>query len=120
MLGAHKRTAAPFGVKPLRIIQPSEHSALCSDLVNAVVSLTHETASAGYGVLVFCSSRKGCENDATVISQTMPDDSELSNNLRDRRKDVIGNLRNTTVGLDSTLGKTVMKGVAFHRNFSPL
>ncbi|KAI9770267.1 MAG: hypothetical protein M1840_003425 [Geoglossum simile] len=114
MLGTHRRTAASSHMGPLRIIKPSEHSALCSDLVNAVVSLTHETVSAGYGVLVFCSSRKGCENDATVISQTMPDGSELSNEIRDRRKDVLGNLRNTTVGLDSTLGKTVMKGVAFH------
>jgi replicative superfamily II helicase len=117
MLGTRGGAALPPNVEPLRIVQPSEHSALCNDLVNAVVALAYETASASYGALVFCNSRKGCENDATIISQAMPDDSELSNDIRDRRRDVIGNLRNTSVGLDSTLGKTITKGVAFHRKF---
>ncbi|KAI9784170.1 MAG: hypothetical protein M1839_002675 [Geoglossum umbratile] len=114
MLGTHGGVALPPNIEPLRIIQPSEHSALCSDLINAVVSLAYETVSAGYGALVFCNSRRGCENDATIISQAMPDNSELSNDIRDRRRDVIGCLRNTAVGLDSTLGKTITKGVAFH------
>lgn len=43
---------------PVRVIQPSLHKEFQNDLVlNAVVALATETAKAGYGALVFCSSR---------------------------------------------------------------
>lgn len=102
--------------EPCKAIDPSEYKALVNPVVNAVVALVNETVLAGYGALVFCSSRAGCEADAGLISQTLPiitetDDPELA----EKRLDLLTELRSTSTGLDRTLEKTVPRGVAFHR-----
>ena len=102
------------GVSPTRVIQISEHNELRNPLTNAVISLAIETANAGYGALIFCSGRQGCQSTASLVSEAMPVLSEVDKKLLDRRKDVISELRSLPVGLDDTLEKTVMKGVAFH------
>lgn len=100
-----------------RIISPSEHGPLRSPLVNAVVALTSETVRLGYGVLVFCSSRMGCEQNAALLSEVMPALDQLDGTVREARLEVLSDLRNTTVGLDPSLEKTVPSGVAYHRKF---
>ena len=100
------------GVSCIRVIQTSEHNELKNPLTNAVVSLAIETAKAGYGALIFCSGRQGCQSTASLVSEAMPVLSDEK--VLDQRKDVIGDLRSLPVGLDDTLDKTVMKGVAFH------
>lgn len=102
-------------LQPSRIIQPSPSKELRDPVVNAVVSLAVETAKSGYGALVFCSSRAGCERDAILISQAMPRPEETDAFVRDRRADLLADLRSTTTGIDSVLEKTVPVGVAFHR-----
>ena len=82
---------------------------------NAVVSLAMETVNAGYGALIFCSGRQGCQSMAALVSEAMPAPSDNRDEVLDKRKDVISDLRSLAVGLDDTLGITVMKGVAFHR-----
>lgn len=105
----------PFPVvSPSRMIQISEHNELKNPLTNAVVSLAVETAKAGYGALIFCSGRQGCQSTASLVSEAMPILSDVDEKMLDRRKDVISELRSLPVGLDDTLDKTVMKGVAFH------
>ena len=101
-------------VSPTRVIQPSEHNELRNPLTNAVVSLAIETAKASYGALIFCSGRQGCQSTALLVSEAMPCLSDVDVKLLDRRKDVISELRSLPVGLDDTLDKTVVKGVAFH------
>lgn len=96
------------------MITNSEHPELKNPLSNAVVSLAVETANAGYGVLIFCSGRQGCQSTASLVSEAMPSLSDLDDQVLDRRKDVVSELRSSPVGLDDTLEKTVMKGVAFH------
>ena len=83
---------------------------------NAVVSLTLETVKAGYGVLIFGSGRQGCQSTAQLISEAMPNPSDNEETILDKRRDVISDLRSLAVGLDATLGFTVMRGVAFHRS----
>lgn len=100
---------------PTRLIQPSPDKALKSPLINAVISLANETAKSGYGALVFCSSRQGCERDAMLISQVLPRGNEADVNTMERRKDLLNDLRSTSTGLDSTLERTIPAGVAFHR-----
>ena len=107
-------TQSLSGVSPNRVIQPSEHNELRNPMTNAVVALAIETAKAGYGALIFCSGRQGCQSTASLVSEAMPAISEVDEKVLDRRKDVIGELRSLSVGLDDTLDKTVMKGVAFH------
>lgn len=102
------------GVSPSRVIQPSGHKELINPLTNAVVSLAIETAKAGYGALIFCSGRQGCQSTASLVGEAMPVLSDVDEKTLDRRKDVISDLRSLPVGLDDTLDKTVMKGVAFH------
>lgn len=100
---------------PSRQIGQSSEKELNNPLVNAVISLANETARAGYGALVFCSSRIGCEKNAGLISQVLPRPEETDPLLMDKRRDVLNNLRSTTTGLDNLLERTIPVGVAFHR-----
>jgi len=97
-----------------RLIHPSPDKELSDSLINSVVALANETARAGYGALVFCSSRVGCERDAILISQVMPRAEEIDNFYIEKRIELLSDLRSTSSGLDSVLEKTIPVGVAFH------
>ncbi|KAI1082881.1 P-loop containing nucleoside triphosphate hydrolase protein [Whalleya microplaca] len=100
--------------QPIRTIQPSSHKALKDPVLNAVVALANETARAGYGALVFCSSRNGCESDARLIGRVLPDTRQLDPATLEQRLDLLGDLRSLSTGLDPTLAEIVLAGVAFH------
>lgn len=89
-------------------------------MINAVAALANETAREGYGALVFCSSRTGCEMNAALISQVLPRPEEIDPLVMDKRRDVLHNLRSTITGLDHLLEKTIPVGVAFHRKSSAI
>lgn len=95
-------------------IQKSSHKELQPALTNAVVALAVETAISNHGALVFCGGRQSSQNMAALIAEAMPMDHVLRE-LLDRRKDVMCELQSLPVGLDETLGKTLITGVAFHR-----
>ncbi|KAH8591327.1 P-loop containing nucleoside triphosphate hydrolase protein [Bisporella sp. PMI_857] len=97
-----------------RIILPSPNKELSDALTNSVVSLAYETAWSGYGALVFCSSRAGCERDAILISQVMPRVEQTGLLIQEKRAELLADLRSTPTGLDSVMEKTVPVGVAFH------
>ncbi|TGO51404.1 hypothetical protein BCON_0162g00270 [Botryotinia convoluta] len=99
---------------PHRRIHTSQHKELSNPLINSVVALANETARSGYGVLVFCSSRLGCERDALLISQVLPSMDAIDPLLMNKRRDLSNNLRDTSSGLDQVLEKTVLMGAAFH------
>lgn len=107
---------------PARQIDSSPHKELADPVLNAVVTLAHETAAAGYGVLVFAGSRGMTESVARCISRVMPDLSELSESILEKRTDLLDELRSLPTGLDHVLEETVLFGVAFHRtnNTAPL
>ena len=86
-------------------------------MLNSVVALAIDTARAGHGALVFCGGRQACQSTAALISEAMPINSDIDDNLLDRRRDVINELRSLPVSLDDTLEKTIIRGVAFHRRF---
>ncbi|KAK0733445.1 hypothetical protein B0T26DRAFT_736380 [Lasiosphaeria miniovina] len=102
-------------VQHLREIGPSPHREFKDSVLNAVVALANETARAGYGVLIFSSSRAGCETDALLISRVMPSSKEIDPAVREKRSDLLGDLRSLTTGLDPKLKQTVPAGVAFHQ-----
>lgn len=102
-------------IEATRTISPSGDKEIKTTLVNAVVSLANETARAGYGALVFCSSRAGAERDAELISRVLPRPTEVGRDIMDKRMDLLSDLRSTVAGLDETLAKIVLSGVAFHR-----
>lgn len=102
-------------VNAIRMIRPSEYKELKDPLSNAVVSLAIETVKAGYGVLIFCGGRQACQSTARLVHEAMPAREDITKNILDRRKDVLSDLRSLSVGLDEILGKTILKGVAFHR-----
>jgi hypothetical protein len=101
--------------EPIRLIRPSTMKEFSNPLINAVISLADETTRSGYGVLVFCSSRLGCEQDAILISQIMPRPEEVILGMLDQRMELLNDLRSTSTCLDYTLEKTISVGVAFHR-----
>ena len=101
-------------ISPTRVIQPSDHNELKNPVSNAVVSFAIETAKFGYGALIFCSGRQGCQSTAALVSQAMLGGLDVEDKILNRRKDVISELRSLPVGLDETLGKTMIRGVAFH------
>ncbi|KAF4611394.1 hypothetical protein G7Y89_g15619 [Cudoniella acicularis] len=100
--------------EPVRTIQPSKAKEFSNPLINAVVSLANETARAGYGALVFCSSRSGSESAAILISQVLPRPEEIDPSVMDKRTELLNDLRSTSTELDHVLEKTVPVGVAFH------
>ncbi|KAK8049073.1 hypothetical protein PG994_010803 [Apiospora phragmitis] len=53
----------------LRLTRPSDHKEFKDPVLNTVIALANETVRSGYGVLVFCSSRPGCESDARLIAR---------------------------------------------------
>ncbi|CAG9971672.1 unnamed protein product [Clonostachys byssicola] len=99
----------------MRRIEPSEHKELTESVLNSVVSLAYETASAGHGVLVFAGSRSSCESDARWISRVMPQPHEIGPELLEKRTELLEDLRSLSTGLDPVLGETVLQGVAFHQ-----
>lgn len=98
----------------LGTIKPSDAKELQDPSLNAVVALANETARAGYGVLVFASSRARCESDALIISRVLPLLGEMNADIQENRTDLLGELRSLPGGLDSTLEQTIPHGVAFH------
>ena len=99
--------------KPVRVIEPSKHPELKRHFKNTVVSLTLETVTAGYGVLVFCSSRAGCQSTASLIARAMPQ--EVSLEILRQRREVLDSLKSLMLPVDAVLETTVLDGVAFHR-----
>ncbi|KAI0508367.1 P-loop containing nucleoside triphosphate hydrolase protein [Xylaria bambusicola] len=100
--------------QPIRTIRTSQHKELQDPVLNAVVALTNETVRSGYGVLVFCGSRQGCESDARVISKVLPQPNEVDSTILEKRSDLLGDLRSLSMGLDPNLAETIPAGVAFH------
>ncbi|KAJ9142142.1 Helicase and polymerase-containing protein TEBICHI [Pleurostoma richardsiae] len=98
----------------LRTIQPSASRELQDPVTNAVVALANETARSNFGVLVFASSRAGCEADALLISRVMPLLDEVGADVLGKRMDLIGDFRSLPGGLDHVLEQTIPYGVAFH------
>ena len=105
------------GLSATRLISKSKYKELHSAILNAVVALAVETATAGYGALVFCSGRQSCQNIAVLISKAMPSET-LHRDTVDKRGDILNELRSLSVGLDETMAKTILRGVAFHRRCS--
>ena len=101
-----------LGVSPCRQIQKSGNPELRNPTVDAVIALAIETADAGFGALVFCSSRQGCQTTASLIARAMSN--EVDENVFDRRQDTINELRSLPLPLDECLETTIIRGVAFH------
>lgn len=104
----------PDSITPHRTIEVSTFRQLSNPMTNAMVALAVDTAVTGYGALIFCGSRQGCQTNAVIISEAMPmeitaDDDDLS-----RRLDLLAELRSLPCGLDPVLEKTVVRGVGFH------
>ncbi|KAL9571417.1 hypothetical protein ACKAV7_004755 [Fusarium commune] len=110
-----RSTQTQAQMRPIRRIEPSTHKELRDPVLNAVVTLAHETAVAGFGALVFAGSRGMCESDARWISRAMPQPHELKAEVVDRRMDLLGELRSLNTGVDPVLEETVLYGVAFHQ-----
>jgi replicative superfamily II helicase len=100
---------------PDRRVEPSSFRALANPTNNAMVSLAVETATAGYGALVFCGSRHLCQTNAVLISEAMPDPSSSGPDILEKRLDLFADLHSLPCGLDPVFRKTIIKGVAFHR-----
>ncbi|TQV97361.1 DNA-directed DNA polymerase theta [Cordyceps javanica] len=98
-------------VDAVRTIGASLHKELSDPVLNAVVTLAHETASAGYGVLVFAGSRSMTESVARCISRVMPDISEMHEATLAKRTDLLDELRSLPTGLDHILEETMLAGI---------
>lgn len=76
-----------------------------------------QVVQAGHSVLIFCSSRKGCESTARHVSRFLKNHSDNVQNGDSEFTDVasaIDALRRCPVGLDPILEETLPFGVAFH------
>ncbi|EXJ85435.1 DNA polymerase theta subunit [Capronia coronata CBS 617.96] len=99
--------------QPRRTISKSEHQEFQNPLSNAVVALAVETALAGHGALVFCSSRLGVERTASLISDALPVN-DLDQEILNQRQDLLASLHALPSGFEATFSKTLPRGVGFH------
>ncbi|XP_065858049.1 helicase and polymerase-containing protein TEBICHI isoform X2 [Euphorbia lathyris] len=81
-----------------------------------IVELCNEVVQEGHSVLIFCSSRKGCESTAKHVSKFLK---KFSINIQNNSEfldiaSAIDALRKCPVGLDPTLEETLPCGVAYH------
>ncbi|KAL2889798.1 DNA polymerase theta subunit [Ceratocystis lukuohia] len=98
----------------IRAIRPSIHTEFQDPVLNAVVALACETANSGYGVLVFSSSRTGCETVAKWISRALPNPQKIPLKVLEPRLSLIEELGGLSTGLDHVLAETIPYGVGFH------
>lgn len=101
-------------IPPHRMVASSSYRQLSNPMTNSMVALAIDTASAGYGALVFCGSRQGCQIHASAISEAMPPLGVESVELG-KRLDLLADLRSLPSGLDPVLETIIVKGVGFHR-----
>ncbi|KAK6161831.1 hypothetical protein DH2020_001672 [Rehmannia glutinosa] len=82
-----------------------------------VVELCNEVVQEGHSVLIFCSSRKGCESTARHIAKYLKRFSVSPRSEQGDSFDVsfaIDSLRRSPAGLDPILEETLPLGVAYH------
>ncbi|KAK5663458.1 hypothetical protein OQA88_3887 [Cercophora sp. LCS_1] len=106
--------ATQLQTEPQGTIDASAHAEFKETVINSVVALANETVRAGYGALVFSGSRAGCEADALHISRVLPGFEDSPPDIREKRADLLGELRSLSSGLDPKLEQTIPSGVAFH------
>ena len=104
-------------VTPHRTIDHSEQRQLANPTMNAMVSLAVDTALAGYGALVFCGSRQGCQASAIIISEAMSTIYAGDEGLFNKRQDLLADLRSLPCGLDPALETVIARGVGIHRSY---
>ncbi|KAJ7966000.1 helicase and polymerase-containing protein TEBICHI [Quillaja saponaria] len=82
-----------------------------------IVELCNEVVQEGHSVLIFCSSRKGCESTARHVSKFLKKFSVRFHENDSEFVDItsaINSLRKCPAGLDPVLEETLPSGVAFH------
>lgn len=114
-LTAAMSTSLHNTIPPQRLIDPSSFKELSNAATNAMVALAVETAAGGYGALVFCGSRQGCQIHAATISEAMPNPAETDE--LGKRLDLLAELRSLSCGLDPVLQTIIIKGTGFHRRY---
>lgn len=90
---------------------------LCGKDPDHIVELCHEVVQEGHSVLIFCSSRKGCESTARHIVKYLKINSVSPRNEDHDFFDInsaIDSLRRSPAGLDPILEETLPLGVAYH------
>lgn len=81
------------------------------------MELCDQVVQEGHSVLMFCSSRKGCESTAAHIAKYLKKFSANSCSDQTEFSDInsaIDTLRRSPAGLDPVLETTLPSGVAYH------
>lgn len=90
---------------------------ICLKRVSHSKFVNQQVVSEGHSVLVFCSSRKGCETAARHISKFLPPFEVVERDKMTGPKDgnaAVEELRKCPAGLDPVLADTLPAGVAYH------
>ncbi|KAL8244776.1 hypothetical protein R6Q59_011034 [Mikania micrantha] len=81
-----------------------------------IIELCNEVVQEGHSVLIFCSSRKGCESTAKHVAKYLKS-FFVNNNGENEYPDItsaIDALQKSPAGLDPVLADTLPSGVAYH------
>ncbi|KAL7596490.1 hypothetical protein Lser_V15G27853 [Lactuca serriola] len=90
---------------------------LCGKDPDHIVELCNEVVQEGHSVLIFCSSRKGCESTARHVAKYLKQFSVNTLNGENEYPDIasaIDALQKSPAGLDPVLSETLSSGVAYH------
>ena len=81
-----------------------------------LVCLVFEVLSKGLSCLVFCATKRECENACTLVAKLLIKDQNLPIELLEARQKLLIDLNNTPSGLDKTLKLSIVHGIAFHHS----
>lgn len=119
-----KFTAATSGAgtetAPDNAAPPASKRAAANDIgdPDGLVPLCQEVTRESRSVLIFCSTKKGCENCAKMIADRLPclqtEEEFTQDEVLEARIRLVEELRQLPDGVCATLKQTIVKGVAYH------
>ncbi|KNC80641.1 hypothetical protein SARC_07005 [Sphaeroforma arctica JP610] len=81
---------------------------------SGLAPLCWETVKSGHSVLIFCQTRKFCQNSARLVNNCMP--SALQTDEREALVDLVSRYKQIPTGWDKELVPLMLNGIAYHHS----
>lgn len=102
---------------PVRKLQADQKVAIKMGDPDFLIPIVFEVISAGHSCLVFCSTKRECENACKNLSRLMQtDNTYLPQELVEQRNVLVQELNQSPSGLDPVLAVSIRNGFGYHHS----
>jgi DNA polymerase theta len=102
---------------PVRKIQADQKVAVKMGDPDYLIPIVFEVISTGHSCLVFCSTKRECENACKNLSRLMQNDNGyLPKELIEQRNALVHDLKQSPAGLDPVLAISIRNGFGYHHS----